>query len=136
MLTSHFKHYTVNDLVEDHAPLSEVETMDYYKRYPELNTNTERMTFITNLNVNAFACKVWRFGIASFSFSQTFLEYQGIWSKTYFTDHWIADIIQLFVATKGHFSGLVFFLSKAQLRGIPQRLLDKCSHLFISISLK
>lgn len=58
MLTSCFKHYTVNDLVEDHAPLSEVETIDYYKRYPELNTNTERMTFITNLNVNAFACKV------------------------------------------------------------------------------
>ena len=38
--------------------------------------------------------------------------------------------IQLFVAIKGN-----FFLNKLQRRGIPQQLLDKCSHVTIWIFL-
>ena len=51
--------------------------------------------------------------------------------KKYLADLWTADIIQLFIAVKGNLSGLIFF----ECRGITQRPIDKCSLLFICISL-
>ena len=37
---------------------------------------------------------------------------------------------------KSLLSWSILFLNKTQRRGIPQRLFDKCGHLFIGISLK
>ena len=66
------------------------------------------------------------------SFVETFPENSGIrGKKKYFTGHQTTDTNQLLLAIKGNFSGLFFFFEKA-----PQRLVDKCSHLFISIPLK
>ena len=56
--------------------------------------------------------------------------------KKYFADHWTANATQLFVAIEGHFFWSVLFLNNSQRRGIPHRLLDKCSNLFIYTSLK
>ena len=44
--------------------------------------------------------------------------------------------IQLFVPIKREFFEPILFQNKSQQRGISQRLLDKYSHVFISISLK
>ena len=44
----------------------------------------------------------------------------------YFTQHRAANKIQLFFS----------YSSKSQQQGIPLRLIDKCSHLFIFIALK
>ena len=57
-------------------------------------------------------------------------------AKIYFTDHRTANTIQLFVPIKRKFIGSILFQNKLQQKGIPQRLLDKYSHLFIFISLK
>ena len=49
------------------------------------------------------------------------------------TDHWTANAIQLFVAIYIYiyiFCAIIF-LTKSEQREIPQRLLDKCSSLFI-----
>ena len=51
--------------------------------------------------------------------------------KKYFTGHQTINTIELFVAVKGNLSG--FFSEKSQRRGIPRRLLDKCSDIFTSI---
>ena len=57
-------------------------------------------------------------------------------ANNYFTDHRTANTIQLFVSIKMKFFGSILFQKKLQQKGIPQRLLDKYSHLFICISLK
>ena len=44
--------------------------------------------------------------------------------------------IQLFIPIVRKFFGSIFFQNKSQRRGIPQRLLDKYSHVLICISLK
>ena len=54
----------------------------------------------------------------------------------YFTDYWTANTIQLFVAIWATFLWSILFLNKPKRRGIPQRILDKCSPLFICIVLK
>ena len=56
-----------------------------------------------------------------------------IQSKIYFIDHQTANAIQLFVPIKRKFFGSLLFQNKLQRRGIPHRLLDKYSHLFICI---
>ena len=56
-------------------------------------------------------------------FPTTFLQYRGILSKKVFLQALTANKIQLFIAVIGNFSP----------EKSPQRLLDKCSHLFISI---
>ena len=56
-------------------------------------------------------------------------------AKKYFIDHQTANAIQLFVPTKRTFFGSLF-QNKLQQRGIPQKLLDKYSHLFICTSLR
>ena len=57
-------------------------------------------------------------------------------AKKYFIDHQTANAIQLFVPTKRTFFGSLLFQNKLQQRGIPQKLLDKYSHLFICTSLR
>ena len=73
----------------------------------------------------------------------TFLEYWRTWRKKHFIDHQTAFF--LFVIFMQLFSYLLLrkeiflvnsFLNKSQGRGIPQRFLDKCNHMFICISLK
>ena len=68
-----------------------------------------------------------------FCFSATFFpEYRAIQSKKYFTDQRSANAIELFACCyKRKFFWSILFLNKSQRRGIPQRLLDRCSHLFI-----
>ena len=56
--------------------------------------------------------------------------------KKYFTDHQIANTVQLFVAIKRKLFRSNLLLNKSQRREIPWSLLDKCSHQFICISLK
>ena len=51
------------------------------------------------------------FSIFIFFSATFFLEYQEFRAKKYFTGHRTANIIQLFVAIKGNFSGLFFFLT-------------------------
>ena len=57
-------------------------------------------------------------------------------TKKYCTDHQTANTIQLFVHIKRNFFGSILFQNKPQRSGIPPRVLDKYSHLFICISLK
>ena len=57
-------------------------------------------------------------------------------AKNYFADHLTAKTIQLFFPTKRKFFRSILFQDKTQRRRIPQRLLDKHSHLFICTSLK
>ena len=57
-------------------------------------------------------------------------------AKKDFTDHQTAITIPFFISIKRKFFGSILFLNKSQRRGIPQRLLDKYSHLFICKSLK
>ena len=72
----------------------------------------------------------------SFHISASLLKkYERIQSKKVFY-HQTANAIQLFVPMKRNFFGSLLFQIKLQQRGIPQRLLDKYSHLFLSISLK
>ena len=56
-------------------------------------------------------------------------------AKKYFIDHQTANAIQLFVPIKRTFFGSLLFQNKLQQRGIPQKLLEKYSHLFICTSL-
>ena len=56
--------------------------------------------------------------------------------KKYFTDHMTANTIQLFVVIKGNSFWSILFMNKSSQRGIPQRLPEKCSQLFICIVLK
>ena len=61
------------------------------------------------------------------------------WTKNYFTDHWAANTIQLFVLIERKLFWSILFQTKSQQRVILYslyRLLDKYSHLFICISLK
>ena len=60
--------------------------------------------YVAHYYRNSFKSK--RFDLPDFSifFSTTFLEYQGIRSKSIFTNHRTANAIQLFVAIKGNFS--------------------------------
>ena len=57
-------------------------------------------------------------------------------AKNYFTDHWTANTIQLFVPIERKLYWSILFQNKSQQRVILYRLLDKYSHLFICISLK
>ena len=57
-------------------------------------------------------------------------------AKNYFTDHWTANTIQLFLPIETKLFWFILFQNKSQQRVIPYRLLDKCSHLFICTSLK
>ena len=57
-------------------------------------------------------------------------------AKNYFIDYRTANTVQLFVSMKEIFFGSILYQNKAQQRRMPQRLLDKQSHLFICISLK
>ena len=57
-------------------------------------------------------------------------------AKRYFTDHWTANLIPLFVVITGNFFCSILFVNKSQGRAIRQTLLDKCSYLFICIALK
>ena len=58
---------------------------------------------------------------------------QLLLTKKLFIDHQTANAIQLFVPIKRKFFGSLLFQNKLQRRGIPHRLLDKYSHLFICI---
>ena len=55
-----------------------------------------------------------------FPFSTTFPEYWGIRKKKCFTDHQTAITVQLFVAIKGNFSGLLFFWTSRKEREFPR----------------
>ena len=57
-------------------------------------------------------------------------------AKNYFTDHQTAKTIPLFVPIKRKLFASILFQNKSQRKGIPSRLLDRYSHLFVSISLK
>ena len=57
-------------------------------------------------------------------------------AKKYWINHRTANTIQLFVPVESKYLGSILFENKLQLRGIPQGLLDKYSHLFIYMSLK
>ena len=57
-------------------------------------------------------------------------------AKKYFIDHQTTNTIPLFVPIKRKLFRLILFQNKSQQRGIPQWLLDKCSHLSMFISLK
>ena len=57
-------------------------------------------------------------------------------AQKYFTDHMTANTIQLFVVIKGNSFWSILFMNKSSQRGIPQRLPEKCSQLFICIVLK
>ena len=59
-----------------------------------------------------------------------------IGAKQYFIDHRMVNAIQLFVPIKRTFFRSLHLQNMLQLMAIPQELLDKCSHLFICISLK
>ena len=69
-------------------------------------------------------------------FCQPYPKYRRIRSKKIFYRHWTANAIRLFVPVKSIFFGSLLFQNKSQRREIPQRLLDKYGHVFISISLK
>ena len=74
-----------------------------------------------------------QFSLFFFFFSLPLLQNNGeSKQKSYLTDLWTADRIQLFIAIKWNLSDLIFFF---EWRGVTQRLIDKCSHLFICISL-
>ena len=106
--------------------------------------------FDTNLKTensqgNVFFKKgVFIIALVRFSSSSFLHDFSGIMgnsngefgAKTYFKDHWTANTIQLFVSTKGIFFWSILFLNKSQRRGIPQRLPDKCSNLFICTVVK
>ena len=75
----------------------------------------------------------------SFSFSffyQLIRNIREFGAKNYFTDHWTANTIQLFVPIERKLYWSILFQNKSQQRVILYRLLDKYSHLFIYISLK
>ena len=63
------------------------------------------------------------FSSSASSSPQLFQNIGEFWAKIYFTDHWTANTIHLFVATKGNSSRLFLFW-------ITLRLLDKRGHLF------
>ena len=68
--------------------------------------------------------------------SRLFRNIEEFAAKKYFTDYRTANTIQLVVAIKGHFFWSILFLNKSQRRGISQKLVENCSHLFICISSK
>ena len=63
--------------------------------------------------------------------AQLFQDIGEFEAKIYFTDHWTANTIQLFVPIKVNFSALFFFWTTSSEGGIPKTLLDICGHLFI-----
>ena len=69
---------------------------------------------VTTRSVTFYLC------LKSITLRGTFLNMGELGAKKYFKDHQRANTVQLFMAIKGIFSGL----------------LDKCSHLFICISSK
>ena len=84
---------------------------------------------------NALQLPVFLFSFFSF-FCQPYLEYRRIRSKKIFYRPSNSWSIQLFVPIKRKFVGFILFQNKSQRRGIPQRLVDKYSHLFICMLLK
>ena len=83
-------------------------------------------------NIIAFAWKAKDFPFADFSPSFTLQFFQNIGefgANNYFTDHQIASSVI-------YFFWFILLLNKPQRMGVSQRLLAKCNHLSICISLK
>ena len=75
--------------------------------------------------------------LSSFLFPLLFRNVREFGAIRYFTGHWMANTIQLFVAIKGNVYGVLFFRKSHSERRFPRDyLIDYCSHLFTSISLK
>ena len=105
----------------------------YLKRYDSL------IHYVILLHLremhNTLQLPVFLFSFFSF-FCQPYPEYRRIRSKKIFYRPSNSWSIQLFVPIKRKFVGFILFQNKSQRRGIPQRLVDKYSHLFICMLLK
>ena len=84
----------------------------------------------------AFAGKAYRFAVAPHLFVFFHRNNGEFGAKIYFTDLRTANTIQFFVAIKGNFSGSSYLEQIAEKGEFLKRLLAKCSHQFICISLK
>ena len=102
---------------------------------PAIESEKFMLYFVFNFFIFiAFACKAQRFAIVLLPVFFPRRDFCGISGNSeqknnlQTTEHLI-QFSQLFFSS-------ILFLNKLQRRGIPQRLVDNCSHLFICISLR
>ena len=98
----------------------------FFKR----DLSTLKLFCVCGKRHNAFQLPVFFF--PSSRFSASLIRNIGEFgAKNYFTDHRTANTNHLFVPIKRKLFGTILFQNRLQLSGIPQRVLDRYTRLFI-----